>query len=116
MQAVDPARILTDMYFKVRQRLAEFNDLAHGWEHVRRVYNLALQIAEREGADRFTVGCATLLHDIGRAMHDEGKHHAAISVEEGRRVLAHYALTTEQVTAILHAIEAHRSEEHTSEL
>jgi uncharacterized protein len=47
-------------------RFANFNDLAHGWEHVYRVYHLALRLAEQEQADGFIVGMSALLHDLGR--------------------------------------------------
>ena len=36
----------------------------HDWWHVQRVRDIAVQIAEIEGADRFVVELAALLHDI----------------------------------------------------
>jgi uncharacterized protein len=98
---------ITDLYAEVEERFATFDDPAHGWEHVRRVYNLALRIAEEEGADPLITGTAALLHDIGRLIHKKGVHHAELSVEESRKILAGYPLKSEQVEAILHAIVAH---------
>ena len=44
----------------------DFVDLAHGFEHVQRVYHLALHLAEQEQADGSIVGMSALLHDLGR--------------------------------------------------
>src|SRR5207248_1693448 len=59
--------VLTKIYQEVEQRFTGVDDLAHGWEHVSRVYHLALYIAEQEGANQFIVGMAALMHDLGRA-------------------------------------------------
>src|SRR5690348_9444113 len=61
------SEVLAQVYEEIQQRFSGIDDLAHGWEHVQRVYQLALSIAEREGADRFIVGMAALTHDLGRA-------------------------------------------------
>ena len=100
-------QMLSDISQEVQRRFAEFDDPAHGWEHVRRVYALALRIADEEGADKLITGCAALLHDIGRLLQREGVHHALLSVEEAREVLKRYPLEPGQIEAILHAIEAH---------
>jgi uncharacterized protein len=39
---------------------------SHDWSHVERVANLAVYIAEREGANVSVVKAASYLHDIGR--------------------------------------------------
>lgn len=100
-------QMLADIYREVQQRFSTFDDPAHGWEHVRRVYDLALRIADEEGADRLIVGSAALLHDIGRLINRKGTPHALLSVEESRGILKQYPLEAEQVEAILHAIVAH---------
>ncbi|MFN3918049.1 MAG: HD domain-containing protein [Flavobacteriales bacterium] len=43
----------------------------HGWDHIWRVRNLAIKIAEVEGGDKFIVEMAALLHDVG----DPKLHH-----------------------------------------
>ena len=60
--------VLANISTEVEKRFAQIDDLAHGWEHVRRVYTLALRIAEQENANRFVVGMAALMHDLGRAV------------------------------------------------
>jgi len=99
--------MLAAIYQEVEERFAVFNDPAHGWEHVRRVYELAQRIAGEEEADQLITGSSALLHDIGRLIHRKGTPHALLSVEEARVILPRYPLEPEQIEAILHAIEAH---------
>lgn len=107
MDTPGQTEILTALSEEVRLRFAGFDDLAHGWEHVRRVYDQAMRIAVEEDADELITGCAALLHDLGRLVHRKGTHHALLSLEEAGPILAKYPLQQEQVAAILHAIEAH---------
>ncbi len=99
---------LAQTYTEVQQRFTGLDDLAHGWEHIQRVYTLALHIAEREGADHFIVGMAALLHDLGRTVpsqHDA--HHADQSVTLAHELLTRYEVPRETQEAIIHAIVAH---------
>ncbi len=86
----DESQLLSDVYAEAHERFSLLNDLAHGWEHVQRVYRLALHIAQQEGADRFIVGVAALLHDLGRLTHDETRHHADLSVIHARELLTRH--------------------------
>ncbi|HLH63949.1 MAG TPA: HD domain-containing protein [Ktedonobacteraceae bacterium] len=101
------AEIEAEIYDDVQRRFAGFDDPAHGWEHISRVYHLAVRIAERERADRFIAGTAALLHDIGRLSHDTTRHHAELSGALASELLSAYPITSEQKDAILHAIIAH---------
>jgi uncharacterized protein len=107
MNTRSQAELLATLYEETQQRFASFDDPAHGWEHVRRVYCLARRIGEEERADLLIVSIATLLHDIGRLIPRKGVSHALLSVEEARAMLRKYELTPWQIRAILHAIEAH---------
>lgn len=100
-------QILSQVYDDIQQRFQQFDDPAHGWEHVRRVYYLALYIAEREGADRFITGMAALLHDLGRLSHEDGQHHADLSVSEAGVLCQQLRVPPHAQEAILHAILAH---------
>ena len=40
--------MLAEVSMEVQARFADFTDLAHGWEHVYRVYHLALRLANRK--------------------------------------------------------------------
>jgi HD superfamily phosphodiesterase len=68
--------MLAEVFTEVQARFADFTDLAHGWEHVYRVFHLALQVAEQEHANGFLVGLAALLHDLGRTIRDPTRPHA----------------------------------------
>jgi uncharacterized protein len=107
MSTLSQTELLTTLYEETQQRFASFDDPAHGWEHIRRVYQLAQRIGEEERADLLIVSIATLLHDIGRLIPRKGVPHALLSVQEARIILSKYELASQQVTEILHAIEAH---------
>ncbi len=107
----DEKQVLAQTYDEVQARFIDSDDLAHGWEHIERVYKLARAIAEREGADSFIVGMAALLHDLGRAVdgveHDRHIHHADLSVTLAADLLERYQVPAAQQEAIVHAIVAH---------
>jgi uncharacterized protein len=99
--------MLAEVSMEVQARFADFTDLAHGWEHVYRVYHLALRIAEQEDAHSFIVGMAALLHDLGRTTRDPKRTHAERSAILATELLAPYDLPLDTEQAILHAILAH---------
>ncbi|MFZ3054770.1 MAG: HD domain-containing protein [Minisyncoccales bacterium] len=83
----------------------------HDWDHVERVYNLSLKIAEKEGADVNIVKLAAYLHDIGRKeeMDSNGKIcHAEKGVILAESILMPYNLDKEIVENIKHCILTHR--------
>ena len=100
-------QILAQVYAEVQARFSGIDDLAHGWEHVGRVYKLAQYIATQEGADSFIVGMAALMHDLGRTSAQHNGHHADLSVEMARELLQRYGVSGEKQEAVLHAIVAH---------
>ena len=42
-------QLLAKVATEVQARFTNFSDLAHGFEHVHRVYHLAMHLAEQEG-------------------------------------------------------------------
>ncbi len=99
------------VFEKIRERSEEFLKLSHhDKSHVERVYNLALRIAEEENADLGIVKAAVLLHDIARAMEDEGKieDHATEGAKIARKVLEEADFPKEKIDKVIHCIEAHR--------
>ena len=103
----DQYQLLSDVSREVQARFAGLDDPAHGWEHIERVYSLALSIARQEQADLFIVGMAALLHDLGRLSHESGLHHADLSVISAQALLADYSIDAGTREAIFHAILAH---------
>ncbi len=80
----------------------EKNDVAHGWDHVERVYNLCMKIGEKEGADLGVLKLAALLHDIGISRDRE--NHEKVSAEMAKDILHGY----EKMEDVVYCIESHR--------
>lgn len=87
-------------------------DPVHGFDHVLRVYALAVEIARREGADEEIVQAAALLHDA----HEQGQditsevrqnHHLA-SADLAERTLQAEGWKPARIDAVRHCILAHR--------
>ena len=103
----DEEAVLTKICAEVKERFTGVADMAHGWEHVDRMYQLALRIVEREGGNRFIVGAAALMHDLGRSAPAEQRHHADISVELAQDILQKHGVPEQEQREIIHAILAH---------
>jgi uncharacterized protein len=84
----------------------------HDWTHVDRVYNLAIKIAEDEGANINIVKLAAYLHDIGRKEEMESKGsfcHAERGSELAGEILSKYNLDKDVIENVKHCILSHRS-------
>jgi len=104
--------MLDDSVFEqIKKRSEEFFRLSHhDKSHVERVYNLAVRIAEEENADLDVVKAAVLLHDVARAMEDEGKiqDHAKESAKMAGEILEEIGFPKEKTADVISCIEAHR--------
>jgi len=83
----------------------------HDWNHVERVYNLAVKIAGKEKADLSIVKAAVYLHDIGRdeEIRSRGKVcHAQKGSELAGSILEDYGLDAKIIENIKHCILSHR--------
>lgn len=93
------------------RRLYAQGDAAHDFDHVRRVTQLALRIAQAEGADGTVVRLAALLHDLPVAEGESSayrlEHHLAAAAA-ARDLLVARGLDSARVDAVVHAIETHR--------
>lgn len=89
------------------RRYYDMDDPAHDFDHVLRVTDLAVRIAEAEGADVDIVRAAALLHDIERKQAEaRGLDHAEHAAARAREILAGYP--QDKVEAVAEAIRAHR--------
>jgi len=83
----------------------------HDFSHVERVYNLALSIGKKEGADLGILALSALLHDIGRKaeMKSRGKFcHAEKGAELAKKILNKYKLDSDIIDQVVHCIISHR--------
>ncbi len=99
------------VFEEIKRESAEFlRHSHHDRSHVQRVYNLAVRLVEEENADLDVVRAAALLHDIARAMEDEGKiaDHAIEGARMARKILDELGFPQEKTAQIVHCIEAHR--------
>lgn len=86
------------------------SDPVHGFDHIQRVYRMAEQLAQAEGADLEIVRAAALLHDIEGshpAGEERGNHHQQ-SAEIAAGILRGEGWSEERIAAVQHCIRAHR--------
>jgi len=85
------------------------NDTAHGFDHVVRVWRLAMRIGKEEGADLEVLQAAALLHDVGRpAEQATGACHAEVSAAMAREILGARGIPAARIDAVADAIARHR--------
>jgi uncharacterized protein len=87
-------------------------DEIHGFDHVERVYNMALKIGNKLKANMDLLKISVLLHDIGRIdekFDDLKRNHADISAEKAHKFLvsSKIDISGEDVKEIIHCIKAH---------
>jgi len=99
------------VFEKIKDRSTDFfRHSHHDWSHIERVYNLSMRIAEEEEADLDVVRAAALLHDVARAMEDEGKieDHAVESAKIAKRILEEVNFPAEKTVRVIQCIKTHR--------
>ncbi len=99
------------VFEEIRNKSAQFfKHSHHDKHHVERVHNLAMRLAREEGADLDTAKAAALLHDIARAMEDEGSidDHAEEGAKMARRILEETSFPRDRINDVIHCIEVHR--------
>jgi uncharacterized protein len=97
-------------YFELARGLYQTGP-SHDFSHIERVFNLALQIGEREGADLHILGVAALFHDLARdeeAASQGRVCHAMASAERSRLILTEQGEDPAKIAAISDCIATHR--------
>lgn len=88
------------------------SDPAHNMEHVMRVYNLAIKLAQGQRVDLDVIKIAVLLHDIGgvkESKDSSGKtDHAVESAKLAKPFLIKLSLQEDKIKHILDCIISHR--------
>jgi len=87
-------------------------DDIHGFLHVKRVFNLSLQLGKQLGANLLVLKIAALLHDIGRSNRNKAysnKNHAQLSAKMALEFLKSndFKLSQEEIDNIIHSIRTH---------
>lgn len=82
-------------------------DVAHDFDHVLRVTQLGLRIAEAENADGEVVRAAALLHDLPVSGKGRTTHHFA-AAEFAAEYLAAAGMDAPRIKNVVHCIRAHR--------
>lgn len=99
-------------YRKVENYMLQcMEDSAHDREHVYRVLNTALQLAQQAPeANLDLIICACLLHDIGRKEQfaDASVCHAQVGAQKAYRFLLEEGFDEDFARAAAHCIKAHR--------
>ncbi len=88
------------------------DDDIHGFEHVKRVYKLCLEIGKKYNANLYILEIAALLHDIGRIHEKENiskQNHAELSAQKCLEFFKREDLNLDQeeLNNIIHAIRTH---------
>ncbi|MFA5184623.1 MAG: HD domain-containing protein [Patescibacteria group bacterium] len=106
---------MTDQINRIKERAAEElkHCAAHDMDHVMRVYNLALTIAQEEpGVDLEVLEAATLLHDIGGLKEAEDPtgqtDHAAVGAAMARPIIEAVGFPAAKISHVQACILSHR--------
>jgi len=90
----------------------ELSCSAHNMDHIMRVYNLCLHLAENENIDLDILKAAALLHDIARVKEDNDStgntDHAILSSEMAGRILRNLEFSEDKIKCIQDCIVSHR--------
>jgi uncharacterized protein len=82
-------------------------------DHIERVYNLSMHLAQEEDTDIWVLGAAALLHDVARHKEDAdqtGKtDHAIEGAERAGQILTDVGFPKEKIAHVQECIRTHRS-------
>ncbi len=104
---------MEDKFKKIKSEVEkELVCSAHNMDHVMRVYNLCIVLAENEDVDIEVIKAAALLHDIGRAQedadHSGNTDHAILSSEMALPILKNLEFPEDKINLICECIIQHR--------
>lgn len=104
---------MEEAFQKIKEAVAkELSCSAHDMDHVLRVYNLALHLAEGESVDLDVLKAAILLHDIARVKEDNDStgqiDHAILSAEMCVPILKKVNFPANKIKHVQDCIISHR--------
>lgn len=86
-------------------------DPVHNFDHIMRVYRMAIRVGAAENADLTIIKAAALLHDAGgNDLKDAAarKQHHLHAADIAGKIMPGYGYTSEQIEQVQHCIRAHR--------
>lgn len=95
---------------EIRQLYAA-GDAAHDFDHVLRVTQMGVRIAQAEGADVEIVRAAAQLHDLPVAGSGRSVHHLA-AADFAAEILRTAGMDARRIEKVVHCIQAHRYRDH----
>ena len=96
----------------VKKEMTRSDAGAHAYDHVKRVFSLAMRIGTILEANLRVLGAAALLHDVGRAREDEtGVSHSIVSGEMSAEILEEVGFTQDEIQSVRDVIRTHRFSE-----
>lgn len=103
----------SQIFQKIKETVQkELSCSAHNMDHVIRVYNLALSLAENEDLDLDVLKAAALLHDVARVKEDSdhtgNTDHAILSAQMAEPILKKLGFSQEKIKRIQDCIVSHR--------
>jgi len=105
---------MEEKYQKIKNIVEkELSCTAHNMEHVMRVYNMCLHLAEDESdVDLEILKTSALLHDIARTKEDKDDSgnidHAIFGAEMTENILKDFGYSNDKIEAVKHCIITHR--------
>ena len=86
-----------------------YNDSAHDFDHIMRVYKNAQQIIKKEKVNETLVLSAVLLHDIASFPKSDkrSKNSSIESAKKAKTILKKYDFTSDEITIVCDAISEH---------
>jgi|Deesub1362A_J573_1020465.scaffolds.fasta_scaffold00018_36 uncharacterized protein len=106
-------RLPEDACIKKLLKLLHESPSSHDLDHVMRVFRLAVDIGEKEGADLRVIQVAALLHDIARLNNIRKRlggieyNHAIAGAKKARQILSDIGLNESFIARVEHCIESH---------
>ncbi|MFH1238153.1 MAG: HD domain-containing protein [archaeon] len=108
-----------EFFNKLREKILPYfeSDDGHGFDHVDRVYRLALKISEGENVDIDIIRAAALLHDVARSKEDTDTSlsldkqnicHADEGAKMACEILKEVNFPKEKIEKVAYAISVHR--------
>lgn len=105
--ATSPATEFENLSESKIRLLYSSGDAAHDFDHVLRVTQLGIRIAQSEGANVDVVRAAALLHDLPVAGSGRGAHHFA-AADFAADFLRAAGMDATRIEEVVHCIQAHR--------